>query len=98
MTSLKRYRIKFGKRYKKDLRKLAKANFGIARLEAVVDTLARGEILAPHHRDHALKGDLQGTRECHIGPDWLLLYRKEEEIMMLLLIRTGSHRNVLGLE
>lgn len=51
-----------------------------------------------NHHDHALKGKLHGTRECHIAPDWLLRYAIDEDSLILLLISTGDHRHTLGME
>ena len=51
--------------------------------------------LAPRYRDHALKGDYKGFRECHIQPDWLLIYRVNGDRLILVLYRTGSHSDIL---
>ena len=61
---------------------------------SVVKMLAKGETLPPQYRDHALTGDLEGTRDCHITPDWLLLYRIENDVLVLTLTRTGSHADL----
>lgn len=92
------YRIKFGKRYKKDIKRLTKSNVDLSPLEEIIDRLAAGEILEPKYRDHALKGKMQDTRECHIGSDWLLRYAKHDDELLLLLISTGDHRHVLNME
>ena len=60
----------------------------------IVNILAAGEALPPQYRDHALTGDLAGTRDCHITPDWLLLYRIENDVLVLTLTRTGSHADL----
>lgn len=75
-----------------------KAGFSLSKLEAAITILAQGEKLPDKYKDHELKGALKGIRECHIAPDWLLLYSKEDSNLILLLIRTGSHRDVLGIE
>jgi len=93
-----KYRIKLGNRYKKDLKHLVKSGYKIAKLEKIIDLLALGKILPARCNDHELKGKLKGIRECHIGPDWLLLYQKDKNEIILLLIRTGTHREVLGIE
>lgn len=92
------YRIKLSKRYKKDIKRLEKSRVDLSPLERIVDQLARSEKLSSKRRDHELQGRLKGTRECHIGPDWLLRYAKDESCLMLLLISTGDHRRVLGVE
>ena len=86
------------KQFRKDLRRAQKSGWDLTRLEAVINTLASGKVLGRNHNDHALKGQLSGTRECHIGPDWLLRYAKDEHQLILLLISTGTHRKVLGIE
>ena len=95
---MKKYGIVATKRYKKDYKRLLKSGCDIQKLENIIDRLASGEILPDHYRDHALQGMLQGTRECHIGPDWLLRYAKDKNRLILLLISTGTHRQVLGVE
>jgi mRNA interferase YafQ len=92
------YRIKVSKRYKKDIKRLTKARVSLEPLEEVIDMLARNEKLPERCKDHALKGALDTARECHIKPDWLLLYVKDQDELVLLLISTGDHRRVLGIE
>jgi mRNA interferase YafQ len=60
-------------------------------LDDIVTKLAAGEALEASHRDHALVSDYKGCRECHIRPDWLLVYLKIEQTRTLRLVRTGSH-------
>lgn len=86
------------KQYKKDYRRLRKSGFDVKKIEHVIDLLSTGEHLPDRYRDHELKGELKGTRECHIGPDWLLHYQKHEDRLILFLISTGDHRHVLGIE
>lgn len=85
-------------RYKKDVKKLRKSGVDLSKLETVIDMLAHGERLTDKFMDHKLKGDLQGARECHITPDWLLTYKKDNDTLVLLLLRTGTHRDVFGIE
>lgn len=77
-----------------DVRRLRKRGIEISKLENVVGILSLGGILPRQFRDHALKGENAGKRECHISPDWLLVYRKREREITLELIRTGTHRDV----
>lgn len=93
-----KYTVVPTKRFKKDLRKLQKSGADVSKLKKVVYALEKGEKLPPQQKDHALKGSLKGTRECHIGPDWLLLYEKDDNKLLLLLLRTGDHRHVLNIE
>ena len=80
--------------FKKDLKLAAKRGFKIEKLRDVVNTLARQEILDEKYRDHGLTGGYRGFRECHIEPDWLLIYRTSEEELELFLFRTGSHSDL----
>lgn len=81
-------------RYKKELKKALKRGHDINLIKAVVHKLASGEPLDAKHRDHSLSGSFAGFRECHITPDWLLVYLIENGIMTLTLTRTGSHSDL----
>ena len=89
-----KYAVRRTKTFRKELKKMLKRGADLDKLEAVVNKLAAGETLPPQYRDHALSGDLEGTRDCHITPDWLLLYRIEDNILVLTLTRTGSHSDL----
>lgn len=93
-----KYSIRTAKQFKKDYKKLAKSGKDLSKLDDVIDMLAAGCMLPRKYKDHELKGDLKGIRECHVGPDWLLLYEKDNDELMLLLLKTGDHRHVLGIE
>ena len=80
--------------FKKDLKLATKRGLKIEKLREVVNTLARQEVLDEKFRDHGLTGDYRGFRECHIEPDWLLVYRASEEELELFLFRTGSHADL----
>lgn len=69
----------------------------MAQLERVVILLAQGAQLPKHYRDHALTGEWRNFRECHIDPDWLLIYEIQEDVLILTLTRTGSHADLFGL-
>ena len=80
--------------YKKDLKRLAKSGrYDLNELEAVIQNLANDLSLAEKHHDHALFGDWIDHRDCHIRPDWILIYRLEPG--HLILVRTGSHSDLL---
>ena len=68
----------------------------IALLDDIIRILSRGEPLPEKNRDHALTGDWVGHRECHILPDWLLVYRIENDVLVLTLARTGTHSDLFG--
>lgn len=80
--------------YKKDLKRISRRNYDLALLAQVLNTLRDGLELPVARRDHPLKGDWKGWRECHIEPDWLLIYRTTETAV--LLARTGTHADLFG--
>lgn len=65
-------------------------------LREVITVLAMGETLPENNKDHALTGNWIGHRECHILPNWLLVYRLEDEVLVLTLTRTGTHSDLFG--
>lgn len=86
-----KYKIKFTKRFKKDLKQAKKQGKDIEKLFDIIERIAKDETLDERYRDHSLSGNYKGTRECHIEPDFLLIYEKIEEVLVLSLVRTGSH-------
>lgn len=90
------YNIITSKRYDKDVSLAKKRGLDIKELLDIVDKLQKGEKLPPKNKDHKLEGDFKGTRECHINPDWLLIYSKDDTICLLSLIRTGTHSDLYG--
>lgn len=90
METLK-YNIIKTTQYKRDCKAAAKSGLDLEKLELVVRLLAGDIALPPRNRDHALTGNWRGYRECHVGPDWLLVYSKDEGNLELVLVRTGSH-------
>lgn len=88
-------RIDITGQYKKDLKLARKRNFPEEKLNEIIFKLANDVPLPAANRDHALSGDFAGTRECHVAPDWLLIYSKEESsVQILTLIRTGTHSDL----
>ena len=87
-------KIILSNRFKKDLQLAKKRNFNLALLNEVVDMIASGIILPDKYRDHELIGNFAGFRECHIKPDWLLIYRIEQDKLALMLFRTGTHSDL----
>ena len=81
-------------RFKKDLKIAIRRGYNISLLEEVVNKLAMGEILEKKYRDHELSGDFKGLRECHITPDWLLVYQIVDSELVLYLSRTGTHSDL----
>ena len=86
-----KYKIKFTKRFKKDLKLAKKQGKDINKLFEIIEKIAEGEVLDPRYKDHSLNGNYKGIRECHIEPDFLLIYEKFEDILVLSLVRTGPH-------
>ena len=88
------YQVKFTTAYKKAYKLMKKRGLDISLLDEVVDLLRQGKQLEKRYHDHGLTGDLAGFRECHIKPDWLLIYLIENDILTLTLIDTGSHSDL----
>lgn len=91
-----KYKIKPSSSFKRELKKMKKQRKDISLLENVVTKLASGEPLPIENRDHPLQGDFKGCRECHIEPDWLLIYEISDRELLLYLLRTGSHSDLFG--
>lgn len=86
--------MKFTNSCKKDIKKASKQGKNIDLLFEVVDQLSEGETLDPKYEDHKLIGEYEGKRECHIEPDFLLIYEIIEKEIVLLLVRVGSHSDL----
>ena len=86
-----KYEVKFTTQFKKDLKLAKKQNKDIEKLFVVVELLANGEKLDFKYKDHDLSGNYKGTRECHIEPDWLLVYEYQNDVLVLMLYRLGLH-------
>ena len=91
-----KYTVKYATSFKKDYKRAIKRGLKIELLEQVVALLAMGEPLPDKNRDHDLSGDWAGHRECHIPPDWLLVYRIEDDVLVLTPARTGTHSDLFG--
>lgn len=91
-----KYTIKYTTQFKKDYKLAKRRNMNLDLLKDVVTRLANDEPLDTKYRDHALSGDWIGHRECHILPDWLLVYRIENDVLVLTLSRTGTHSDLFG--
>ena len=86
-----KYEIRFTAQFKKDLKLAKKQGKDVEKLFEVVEKLACGERLHPKYRDHELTGNYRGCRECHIDPDWLLIYEVIGDVLILMLYRLGTH-------
>ena len=78
-------------RFRKDMKKIVKRGLDISKMEAVVDMLLAEQPLPEKYKDHALIGNYSGCRECHIQPNWLLIYQIDKGDLILTATRTGSH-------
>ncbi|GHV05838.1 hypothetical protein AGMMS50229_09560 [Campylobacterota bacterium] len=81
-------------KFKKDLALCIKRGYDRTLLDAVVDRLQNGEKLPAKYKDHALKGNRNGLRDCHIKPDWVLIYKIKNDELVLVLLETGTHADL----
>lgn len=86
--------IKYHTLFKKDFKRIKKRGYDISRLEKIVGLLANEVPLPEQFKDHNLSGNYNGFRECHIAPDWLLIYQVNNNELVLVLSRTGSHSDL----
>ena len=93
---MSKYRIARTAAFKRDLKRLMRQGKDLTKLEPVVDALAAGRELGRAYRDHALSSNWKGFRDCHIEPDWVLIYKIDGDVLVLTLTRTGTHAE-LGL-
>ena len=82
----------FTNKFRKDYKRMMKRGFDMSRIDAVVDILVQGKSLPDKYKNHFLVGNYKGCQDCHIMPDWLLIYRIEENVIFF--IRTGSHSDL----
>lgn len=92
-----RYKLILTGKFKKSLKLAKKRGCDISLMENVVDTLQQGLSLDQKYRDYELKGKYKGFRECHIQPDWLLIYLIENDVLTLTLIDTGTHADLFNM-
>ena len=88
------YAIKQTGRFKRQYKLMEKRGEDMSLLNDIVKKLSLGQPLPPKNNDHPLKGVWAGSRECHVGPDWLLVYRADRNALTLELLRTGSHADL----
>lgn len=91
-----KYTVKFTSKFKKDYKLAIKRGYPIKLLEETVALLANGKALPEKYVDHALSGNWTAYRECHVQGDWLLVYRIENDVLILTLARTGTHADLFG--
>ena len=90
------YQVKFTTAFKKSYKLMQKRGLNMTDLDTVIDTLRQGKKLDDRYRDHSLSGNYIGFRECHIKPDWLLIYLIENDILTLTLVDTSSHSDLFN--
>ena len=88
-------KIEYSNQFKRDYKSIAKRGFDIQRLERAITLLREDKPMPKEYRDHALSGNWQSYRECHLAFDWLLIYKKEAGALILTLMRTGTHDELL---
>ena len=91
-----KYKIKFTSAFKQSYKLMKKRGADLTALDDVLEQLGNGIPLAPKYHDHELSGNFKGFRECHIKPDWLLIYFIEDDILTLTLAQTGTHSDLFG--
>ena len=89
-----KYKVVMSSRFSKDLKIIAKRGYDLNKIKFVIKELANGKQLDPKYKDHQLQGEYMGKRECHILPDWLLIYEICDNKLLLYLARTGSHSDL----
>ena len=87
-------KVRYSAKFKKDFKLAQKRGMPMQELKSIIEKLAAGETLEAKHRDHALSGNYAMFRECHIRPDWLLIYRINDDALELLAHRTGTHSDL----
>ena len=91
-----KYTVKFTSQFKKDYKTAMKRHLPIELLDEIIKILSNGETLPEKNCDHALSGNWKGHRECHILPDWLLIYHINDNVLVLTLAATGSHSDLFN--
>lgn len=89
-----KFEIKYTTQFKKDVKLAKKQHRNIDLLFEVIGKLADGKPLDDKYKDHELTGNYAGTRECHVEPDWLLIYEQKEDVLVLMLYRVGTHSSL----
>ena len=88
------YKIEYSNRMKRDVKAMKKRGKDMEKLINVLNLLATGQPLPATYRDHALTGNWKGTRECHIEPDWLLVYVLHKDVLVITATATGTHSDL----
>lgn len=86
--------LRYSNKFKKDYKTIIKRGYNPQLLQNVLTILCNEQPLPAKYKDHSLSGNYAGHRECHITPDWLLIYKIEQNILTLTLTRTGTHSDL----
>ncbi len=89
-----KYTVKPSMKFQKDLKRINKRGYNLELITEVIKIIASGDELPANYRDHSLSGSYAKCRECHITPDWLLIYELTERDLILYLTRTGTHSDL----
>lgn len=89
-----KYNVRPTTKFQKDLKRVQRRGYDISLLTDIIKKLAKGEVLPEKNKDHNLTGNYIGCRECHITPDWLLIYEISDRDLFLYLTRTGTHSDL----
>lgn len=90
-------RLETTAKFRRDVKLMHKRGYDVTLLIGILDRLRAGETLEAKYRDHPLTGNMAGQRECHVRPDWLLIYEVTPEALVLTAVRTGTHADLLGM-
>ncbi len=91
-----KYNINYTSTMKKDLKRAEKRGYNMKEIAEIIFKLANDEPLEERYHDHSLEGNWEGHRELHICSDWLLIYQKKDNLLILELSRTGTHSDLFG--
>lgn len=91
-----KYHLKYTTKFKKNYKKMMKRGLKREEFQYVIEKIQNGEKLEKKYKDHILKGKFKGFHECHIQPDWLLVYLIEDDILTITLVDTGSHSDLFN--
>lgn len=89
-----KYAVSIAGKFKDSFKRMKKRGYDLSLLEKIIEMIANREKLDPKYRDHELSGVCKGLRECHIKPDWLLIYLVDKEEQVITLVDTGSHSDL----
>ena len=92
-----KYHLEYTTKFKKNYKKMIKRGLKREEFQLLVEKIQNGEKLERKYKDHILKGKFKGYHECHIQPDWLLIYKIQDNLLILTLVDTGTHADLFNL-